>query len=52
MAGAFGVILVGTALPEEILFRSLIQNLIMLRFGAGWRTLLAASFDLRLRAPG
>jgi len=42
MAGAFGVILVGTALPEEILFRSLIQNLIMLRFGAGWRTLLAA----------
>ena len=43
MAGAFGVILVGTALPEEILFRSLIQNLIMLRFGASWRTLLAAS---------
>jgi membrane protease YdiL (CAAX protease family) len=43
MAGAFGVILAGTALPEEILFRSLIQNLIMERFGAGWRTLLAAS---------
>jgi membrane protease YdiL (CAAX protease family) len=43
MAGAFGVILAGTALPEEILFRSLIQNLIMLRFGASWRTLLAAS---------
>jgi len=43
MAGAFGVILAGTALPEEILFRSLIQNLIMLRFGAGWRTLLAAA---------
>jgi membrane protease YdiL (CAAX protease family) len=43
MAGAFGVILVGTALPEEILFRSLIQNLIMLRFGASWRTLLAAA---------
>lgn len=43
MAGAFGVILVGTALPEEILFRSLIQNLIVLRFGANWRTLLAAS---------
>jgi membrane protease YdiL (CAAX protease family) len=43
MAGAFGVILVGTALPEEILFRSLIQNLIVLRFGASWRTLLAAS---------
>ena len=52
MAGAFGVILAGTALPEEILFRSLIQNLIMLRFGASWRTLLAAEFDLRLRAPG
>jgi len=34
---------VGTALPEEILFRSLIQNLIQLRFGASWRTLLAAS---------
>jgi len=43
MSGAFGVILAGTALPEEILFRSLIQNLIMLRFGAGWRTLLAAA---------
>jgi membrane protease YdiL (CAAX protease family) len=43
MAGAFGIILAGTALPEEILFRSLIQNLIMLRFGASWRTLLAAS---------
>jgi membrane protease YdiL (CAAX protease family) len=43
MAGAFGVILAGTALPEEILFRSLIQNLIMLRFGASWRTLLVAS---------
>ena len=43
LAGAFGVILVGTALPEEILFRSLIQNLIQLRFGATWRTLLAAS---------
>jgi hypothetical protein len=43
MAGAFGVILAGTALPEEILFRSLIQNFIQLRFGASWRTLLAAS---------
>jgi membrane protease YdiL (CAAX protease family) len=43
LAGAFGVILAGTALPEEILFRSLIQNLIQLRFGATWRTLLAAS---------
>jgi hypothetical protein len=43
MAGAFALILAGTALPEEILFRSLIQNLIMLRFGASWRTLLAAA---------
>jgi len=43
MAGAFGVILAGTALPEEILFRSLIQNLIVLRFGTSWRTLLGAS---------
>jgi len=29
----FGVIFVGTALPEEILFRSLIQNWLMQRFG-------------------
>jgi uncharacterized protein len=43
MAGAFGVIFVGTALPEEILFRGLIQNLLMLRYGKGARTLLAAS---------
>jgi membrane protease YdiL (CAAX protease family) len=44
MFAAVGVIFAGTALPEEILFRSLIQNLLMLRFGAGVRTLLAASF--------
>jgi len=44
MAGALGVIFAGTALPEEILFRSLIQNLLMLRFGANVRTLLAAAF--------
>ena len=37
------MIFFATALPEEILFRSLIQNLLMLRFGPGWRTLLAAS---------
>lgn len=43
MAGAVGIIFAGTAAPEEILFRALIQNLLMLRFGAGWRTLLAAS---------
>jgi membrane protease YdiL (CAAX protease family) len=43
MAAAIGIIFAGTALPEEILFRSLIQNLLMLRFGAGWRTLIVAS---------
>jgi hypothetical protein len=43
MAAAAPVIFVGTALPEEILFRSLIQNLLVLRFGASWRTLFAAS---------
>jgi membrane protease YdiL (CAAX protease family) len=43
MTAAVGIIFVGTALPEEILFRSLIQNLIMLRLGASWRTLLFAS---------
>ncbi len=43
MAAAVGIIFAGTALPEEILFRSLIQNLLMLRFGAGWRTLIVAS---------
>ena len=44
MSAAVGVIFAGTALPEEILFRSLIQNLLMLRFGNGLRTLLVASF--------
>jgi len=44
MSAAAGVIFAGTALPEEILFRSLIQNLLMLRFGSGWRMLLVASF--------
>lgn len=44
MAAAVGTILLGTALPEEILFRSLIQNLLMLRFGQGIRVLLLASF--------
>ncbi len=43
MISAIGLIFAGTALPEEILFRSLIQNLLMLRFGAGARTLLAAA---------
>jgi membrane protease YdiL (CAAX protease family) len=44
IVSAAGLIFAGTALPEEILFRSLIQNLLMLRFGAGARTLLAAAF--------
>jgi membrane protease YdiL (CAAX protease family) len=44
MAAAVGLIFIGTALPEEILFRSLIQNLLMRRFGSGIGTLLAASF--------
>ena len=43
MAAAVGIIFVGTALPEEILFRSLIQNLIMLRLGASGRTLFLAA---------
>ena len=43
MAAAVGIIFVGTALPEEILFRALIQNLIMQRFGDNTRTLLLAS---------
>jgi membrane protease YdiL (CAAX protease family) len=43
MASAAAIIFAGTALPEEILFRSMIQNLLMQRFGPGTRTLLAAS---------
>jgi membrane protease YdiL (CAAX protease family) len=43
MIASVGLIFAGTALPEEILFRSLIQNLLMLRFGSNWRTLIAAS---------
>jgi membrane protease YdiL (CAAX protease family) len=43
MASALGLIFLGTALPEEILFRALIQNLLMQRFGFTNRTLLAAS---------
>jgi len=44
MARTFGAIFVGTALPEEILFRSLIQNWLMQRFGSTNRMLLAAAF--------
>jgi membrane protease YdiL (CAAX protease family) len=43
MAIAAVVIFCATALPEEILFRSMIQNLIMRRFGANNWTLLAAA---------
>jgi membrane protease YdiL (CAAX protease family) len=43
MAAAAGIIFAATGLPEEILFRGLIQNLLALRFGAGARTLIAAS---------
>jgi membrane protease YdiL (CAAX protease family) len=44
MAGAVGLIFAGTAVPEEILFRSLIQNWLMQRFGRNWRILLLSSF--------
>lgn len=43
MAAAVGIIFAGTALPEEILFRALIQNLLMQRFGDTARTLFLAS---------
>jgi hypothetical protein len=43
MAAAIGIIFAGTALPEEILFRALIQNLLMQRLGSTTRTLLLAS---------
>ena len=43
MAAALAIIFAGTALPEEILFRALIQNLLMQRLGSTTRTLLLAS---------
>jgi len=43
MAAAVGIIFAGTAVPEEILFRALIQNWLMQRLGRNWRTLLLAS---------
>lgn len=43
MAAAVGIIYVATALPEEILFRALIQNMLMQKLGSGARTLLLAS---------
>jgi uncharacterized protein len=38
----FAAIFAGTALPEEILFRSLIQNWLVMRYGFTVRTLLVA----------
>jgi len=43
MAAAAGIIFAATALPEEILFRSLIQNLIVQKLGRNFRTLFLAS---------
>jgi len=42
-AKTFGLIFVATALPEEILFRSLIQNWLMQKFGATTAVLVVAS---------
>lgn len=43
IATQYLIILAATALPEEILFRALIQNSIMQRFGAGTTSLLTAA---------
>jgi uncharacterized protein len=43
MGRTFGLIFVGTALPEEILFRSLIQNWLMQRYGFSTRMLLVSA---------
>jgi len=43
LAGRYILIFLATALPEEILFRALIQNWLMQRFGRSLRTLLAAA---------
>ena len=43
IATQYLIILAATALPEEILFRSLIQNSIMQKFGADTATLLIAA---------
>lgn len=44
IASQYLVILAATALPEEILFRGLIQNSIAQKFGANTATLLIAAF--------
>jgi len=43
MGRTFGLIFVGTALPEEILFRSLIQNWLMQRYGFSTRMRLVSA---------
>lgn len=43
VAKTFGLIFVATALPEEILFRSLIQNWLMQKFGSTTAVLIVAS---------
>lgn len=43
MASAAVIIFCATGLPEEILFRSMIQNMMFQRFGSGTMTLLVAS---------
>jgi membrane protease YdiL (CAAX protease family) len=43
MTLAAAIIFAATALPEEILFRAMIQNLLMQRFGKSTRTLIVAS---------
>jgi membrane protease YdiL (CAAX protease family) len=43
LAWIFSLILAATALPEEILFRSLIQNWIVRRFGASNRSIAASA---------
>jgi len=44
IGGTFGIIFVGTALPEEILFRALIQNWLMQRYGFTIPMLLVSAF--------
>jgi len=43
LAATFAVIYLATALPEEILFRGLIQNWLAQRWGDNWKSLLVAS---------
>lgn len=43
LAKTFGIIFAATALPEELLFRSLIQNWMMQKFGSSTGVLIAAS---------